>query len=286
MQKKYIPNLFHHGISVFAKFLLLATVSVLLLLIDSKYSFFDPLRKTISSIIYPFQRIVLIPKHAFKKINDWIEIANSIDYKSEILQQQKIKLIELMVHKLQITEENNELKRLLGIKKLSKQIPIAVEVFYEPNKFFNHRLIINQGSKSGLDIGIPIIDEYGLVGQIVRISSMTSEIALIGESNTSIPVKNSRNGLRLIAFGSGSLRKLEIRYLSENSDIKIGDVFVTSGIGGIFPPGLPVAKVTEIQIDKISGFKLAVLEGFSFPENHRYFLALKTVFENDNSENS
>jgi rod shape-determining protein MreC len=114
-----------------------------------------------------------------------------------------------------------------------------------------------------------------VVGQIIRVTPFTSEAALLIDDQVSIPVQVLRNGLRLIAFGSDEVGKLEIRYLSGNVDVKAGDTLVTSGIGGLFPAGLPVGQVEKVDHDPGTGFGMAIAEPLSHPERYRHFLVLR-----------
>lgn len=122
---------------------------------------------------------------------------------------------------------------------------------------------------------MPVIDEGGVVGQIVRVTPMTAEAALVTDERVSIPVQVLRNGLRLIAFGANIPGVIEVRYLAANADIKVGDTIVTSGVGGLFPAGLPVAKVASVERDTASGFARALGEPLAHPERYRHFLVLQ-----------
>jgi rod shape-determining protein MreC len=122
---------------------------------------------------------------------------------------------------------------------------------------------------------MPVIDEGGIVGQIVRVTPFTSEAALLTDHKVSIPVQVLRNGLRLIAFGGNVSGKVEVRYLTANVDLLPGDTLVTSGIGGLFPAGLSVAMVDHVERDAASGFAVAVATPLSHPERHRHFLVLR-----------
>src|SRR5690606_19156328 len=141
------------------------------------------------------------------------------------------------------------LRRLLNVSESISQDSVAVEVFYVPSNAFSHRLIFNKGSRDGIAPGMPVIDEGGVVGQIVRVTPFTSEAALLIDDQVSIPVQVLRNGLRLIAFGGNEVGKLEVRYLSANVDVHPGDMLVTSGIGGLFPAGLSVGRIESVDRD-------------------------------------
>ena len=114
---------------------------------------------------------------------------------------------------------------------------------------FRHRVIINKGTRDGAFKGQPLLDATGIFGQITRAGTFSSEAILITDSEHAIPVQVNRNGLRTIALGTGDLdlRRLSLPFLPTNADIKVGDLLVSSGLGGVFPPGYPVATVTKVD---------------------------------------
>jgi len=224
--------------------------------------------------------VVMFPPQAIVVVNDWFDAAASAKSEGEALQKQRIELSQLATHAAQLTTENGQLKRLMGVfDKLAEQPSIVVEVLYEPFNAFNHRLVFNKGSAAGIAPGMPVIDEGGVVGQIVRVTPFTSEAAVLTDEVVSIPVQLLRNGLRLIAFGSSTPGKVEVRYFASDADIREGDVMVTSGVGGLFPPGLSVASVNKVERDSSSGFARAEGQPASHPERYRHFLVLLVPIE-------
>ncbi len=265
--------------STWIKFVTLATISIFLLFVESRNNVLDPLRQTFSLLIYPFQRVACAPGDVFRKICNWFEMIPIIKQEYKVLKSQSLKISELSNRVSQLEIENQQLRRLLNLAKNLDQEYIVIEIAYDIYNDFGHKIILNKGSDSGLALGMAIVDEMGLVGQIIHISSTTSEAVFIGSESISIPVQISRNGLRTICFGTGVSRKLEIRYLSGDSDIRKGDILITSGIGGYFPPGLPVAEVIQIQKEQSSGFLLVSLKALACPDNNRCFLGLKKNVE-------
>jgi rod shape-determining protein MreC len=247
-----------------------------LFIVDARWRVLEPVRHVISLALYPFQRVVMAPRDLVQQINKWVNAANMVRSENEALQRQRIELAQVVTHAAQLTAENAQLRRLLGITDTGVHpLAVVVEVFYEPPNTFSQRLVFNKGSNSGLVPGMPVIDEGGVVGQIVRVTPMTAEAALVTDERVAIPVEVLRNGLRIIAFGSNRPHKMEVRYLAVNADIKEGDTIVTSGVGGIFPPGLPVGKVVSVERDTASGFARAVCEPLAHPERYRHFLVLQ-----------
>lgn len=276
MRIQRTPILFRHSISNEIKLSVLAFCAILMMIVDINYDFYamSKLRQCISLAIYPFQRTVFAPIDVVRKVNDWLDAANLIRKENEVLQRQHIELAQVLAHATQLELENAQLRRLLGIVESTNESAIVVEVLYEPRNLTNKHLVFNKGSNSNLTPGMPVIDESGLLGQIIRVTPKTSEAALISDSKISIPVQISRNGLRLIVSGSGYSNNMEIRYMTADSDIEIGDTLITSGIGGIYPAGLPVAKVINIDRDHSSGFLRAIAKPLSKSNRYRHFLVL------------
>ncbi len=268
-------RLFKRGPSVEVRLVLLLVVCLALIVTDAHWPVLGRVRQAVSMVIYPFQRVVLAPRDALEYVDSWSHAATLAREEQDALRRQQIEMAQLVTHAAQLTTENEQLRRLLNVSESISQRSVAVEVFYVPPNAFSHRLIFNKGSEAGIAPGMPVIDEGGVVGQIIRVTPFTSEAALLIDDQVSIPVQVLRNGLRLIAFGSDEVGKLEVRYLTENMDVQPGDSLVTSGIGGLFPAGLSVGKIQKVDRDPGTGFAMAIAEPLSHPERYRHFLVLR-----------
>ena len=285
MQRQGNLKLFRRGLPAEFTLVLLVFLALTFLIVDANWKAFNPFRQVLSVAVYPFQRVVMFPRQVIVIVNDWFDAAASAKSESEALQKQRIELAQLATHAAQLTTENAQLKRLMGVfDKLVAQPSMVVEVLYEPFNAFNHRLVFNKGSAAGIAPGMPVIDEGGVVGQIVRVTPFTAEAAVLTDEVVSIPVQLLRNGLRLIAFGSSTPGKIEVRYFASDADIREGDVMVTSGVGGLFPPGLSVATVDKVERDSSSGFARAEGQPASHPERYRHFLVLLASTESADSQ--
>lgn len=275
MQENGTIRLFKRGPTAEFRLFVFIVLALSLLIVDARWRVLDPARQAVSVVLYPFQRLMMAPRDAVEHINNWADAAALARTEKEALQQQRIELAQISTHAAQLAAENEQLRRLLNVADTVTQPSVAVEVFYEPPNAFFHHLVFNKGSSSGIQPGMPVIDEGGVVGQVVRVTPFTSEAALLTDDKVSIPVQVLRNGLRLIAFGGNVSGKVEVRYLTADIDLEPGDTLVTSGIGGLFPAGLSVAKVDRVDRDAASGFALAVATPLSHPERHRHFLVLR-----------
>ncbi len=275
MQRQGTPPLFRRGPPAEVRLAVLVVLALVLIVVDSQMRILEPVRNVVAQGLYPFQRAVLWPRDAVQRVDEWINAANRIRTENEALQRQRIELSQVATHAAQLAAENAQLRRLLGVTDTVGQPATVVEVLYEPPNAFHQRLVFNKGSEAGIAPGMPIIDEGGVVGQIVRVTPMTAEAAMVTDERVSIPVQVLRNGLRLIAFGSNTPGVIEVRYLAANADLRAGDTIVTSGVGGLFPAGLPVARITTVERDTASGFARALAEPLAHPERYRHFLVLQ-----------
>lgn len=274
MQVQRSIRLFRRGTAPGARLAFFALLSVVLMVTDARWTVLEPARQALSMAIYPFQRIVMTPRDLFQYIDTWMNATALVHSEKEALQRQRIELAQLSTHAAQLATENEQLRRLLQVADKVTQPAVAVEVFYEPPNAFNRRLVFNKGATHGIRPGMPVIDEGGVVGQVIRVTPYTAEAALITDDKVSIPVQVLRNGLRLVAFGGHAAAKVEARYLTNEVDLEVGDILITSGIGGLFPAGLPVAEVERIDFDPATGFAVAVAQPLSHPERYRHFLVL------------
>ena len=273
-------QLFRRRVPAEIKLVLLSLLCVVMLAVDANSSLLNPLRQALSLGLYPFQRVVMLPRDAVTVIQDYTNAARMLQQESDDLRRQRIELSQVITNAAQLLTENEQLRRLLSVVDQRPEYPtVVVEVLYEPVTPYQRRLVFNKGSQEGIAPGMPVIDEGGVVGQVIRVTPFSSEAALLTDEQLAIPVQLLRNGLRLIAFGSTVPGKVEVRYFSSDADIKVGDVFVTSGVGGGFPSGLSVGTVQSVERDAASGFARALAEPTSYPERYRHFLILKVPLE-------
>lgn len=274
-------ELFRRRVPAEVKLVLLVVLSVVLLVMDAHSRYMEPLRQGLSVVLYPFQRVIMMPRDAVVLVQDYSNAATLLKEESEALQRQRIELAQVIANAAQLATENAQLRRLLGVVEGKPTYPtVVVQVLYEPATPFRRRLVFNKGAKDGIQPGMPVIDEGGLVGQVIRVTPFTAEAAMLTDEQLAVPVQVLRNGLRLIAFGAPAQGKVEVRYFSSDADIRQGDVLVTSGVGGAFPSGISVGTVESVDRDSSSGFAKAVAQPTSHPERYRHFLILKVpVFD-------
>ncbi len=241
-----IKLLFASGPSLNTRLLLVVLVSVLLLAIDHRSSRLDNTRSIISVLIYPIQVAVSFPLEMGEQLYDTMISYSELKRQNKILKEkQLIDSVKLMKFEA-LENENIRLRGLLENSfKLGERVLVAelLSVNLVP---YEHVMVVNKGSRFGVHEKQSVIDANGIVGQVIRSLPMSSEVMLITDPNHAIPVQVNRNGLRTIAIGSGQLGRLNLPFLANNADIQVGDLLVTSGLGGTFPQGYPVAMVEKV----------------------------------------
>lgn len=215
---------------------------------DEKTDKLKGLRSALAYCIYPVQLLVNLPEDIYRFFSSSMQSYRKLKAENEELKRQQmvnnVKLLKLA----SLEKENIRLRALLENSfKIGEQVLIA-ELLAVKLVPYEHLVVVNKGLRFGVHEKQPVLDAEGVVGQIVRALPNTSEVLLITDPDHAIPVQVNRNGLRTIAIGSGQINRLNLPFLPNNADIRPGDLLVTSGLGGVFPQGYPVAVVDEFSV--------------------------------------
>ena len=268
-----VPQFFRTGPSPQARLFFFSLLSIFLMIADLRFESLHKVRQAIGAMLYPLQKIALAPTSLYDQVETLIEdlrLTKEINY----LRQQYF-LFQQQLSRLQILEEENtHLRRLLSAAKQTEVKSIMAEILYIPRDPFRRRIILNRGSSDGIEAGQVVVDDLGVIGQITQIFPWSAEVTLITDKNHAVPIQVARNGLRSVISGIGSNNELELRYLPINADIQVNDLLVTSGIGGIYPPGLPVARIDKIEHDRSYNFSRITCIPIAGVERNRHVLIL------------
>ncbi len=239
--------LFIRSPSATVRMTVLVIASIALMTVDHRWHSVDLVRSALSSVIYPLQYTIDLPIQFYYWADDALSTRQSLLEKNREFEARHLEN-RVQLQKLDIIEkENDRLRKLLGaIPKTTERLLIAeiINVDVDP---YRQLILLNKGSSSDVYQGQPIIDALGIMGQIVHVGPMFSTAMLITDASHAIPVQVNRTGLRAIAFGSGKIDQLNLRHLPHSVDIKVGDLLITSGLGGTFPPNFPVAIVSKVE---------------------------------------
>lgn len=241
-----IKRIFSRGPSLNIRLVVCLTAS-LVLLAGEQQAMLPGLRAALAVAVYPLQQLVSSPVRVGQGIAEAFSTYTDLVTENQRLRQDQMVLKTKLLRFAALEKENIRLRGLLETSfKLGEQVLIAelLEVNLVP---YEHVVVVNKGSRYGIYPGQPVMDANGVVGQVLRVTPSSSEVMLITDPNHAIPVQVNRNGLRTIALGTGQIDRLSLPYLTSNADIQAGDLLVTSGMGGVFPQGYPVATVTTVS---------------------------------------
>jgi len=242
------PAFFKQGPSAVSKLLFFSALSVLLMVADVRFGVTQPLRAALSVALYPVQWLAMRPQVLAEYSGEYME-ARDVAQASEreargqlLVQARRAGQVE------QLALENKQLRELLDLSKRLESKGIAAEVLYDAADPYTRKLIIDKGMANGIKPSSPVMDEHGILGQITHVLPLVSEVTLVTDREHSIPVLNTRTGARGVAYGeAGGAPLLELRFMATNADIEVGDLLSTSGVDGIYPPGVLVGKVIKVE---------------------------------------
>ena len=228
------------------RFLLLAGLSILLLVIDHRNNHLDAMRKAIGATVYPLRVIVDAPVSLWRWIDDTSAARNELQLENSRLNAERLLTQARLQKYASLEAENTRLRAMLdATTRMRDQVRVAEIMSVSANPF-RHVLVVDKGTRDGVFDGQAIIDADGVVGQIIEAGVLSAQGILISDPDHALPVEVNRNGLRTIAVGTGEFDRLDLPFLPNNADIQEGDLLVTSGLGGAFPSGYPVAIVETV----------------------------------------
>lgn len=228
------------------RFLLLATLSIFLLVIDHRDNHLDAARKAIGAAVYPLRIIVDAPVSLWRWVGDTTTSRKDLQLENSRLQVERLLTQARLQRYAALEAENSRLRAILeATSRVQDRVRIA-EIMSVSSDPYRHVLVVDKGTNDGVFDGQAMIDAAGVVGQIIETGVLSSQGLLISDPGHALHVAVNRNGLRTIARGTGSFSRLDLPALPNNADIQEGDLLVTTGLGGVFPPGYPVAVVDSV----------------------------------------
>lgn len=273
------PPFFNQGPSALSKLMLFSTLSLFLMVADTRFHLTQPLRATLATALYPVQWLAMQPVRAVQNSVDYLTGLDQAKSQSEEAGK-KLALQSLRAGQVeQLTQENNRLRKLLVLRQQLATSVMAAEVLYDAADPYTRKVIIDKGLAQGVDLGSPVLDESGVLGQVTRVHPLVSEVTLLIDRELAIPVLNVRTGARSVAFGDPSAAGsgLELRFMGSNSDVQQGDLLTTSGVDGVYPPGLPVAKISRIERRAESAFAKIYCQPQALVTAARHVIVVKPV---------
>ena len=243
------PPFFRVGFAPLTKLIFFSALSLLLVFGDKQLQFTKPLRAGLSTLILPIQWLVLQPGEALSAMGTYFQ---NLDQAQTNLKAAELKVLQQSVRSQQVEQlqiENQNLRQLMGLQSSMAVTSQTAEVLFDVPDPYNQRIVIDRGQLKNVALGSPVIDAGGVVGQVTRVYPLTSEVTLLTDKDQSIPVLNSRTGARNITSGDvlAGQPMIELKFVPASADVKEGDLLTTSGIDGVYPAGLQVARISHIE---------------------------------------
>jgi rod shape-determining protein MreC len=272
------PPFFRQGPSAFTKLLLCSALSVFLMVADTRFSLTRPLRNVVATALHPLQLGMMMPLDAWRGGQDYLLGLQQAQSAQAHVLQDMATLAERASRADQLINENAQLRALLGLRPAMTVRSEAAEILYEASDVYSRKVIIDRGTSQGVVAGSPVINAEGVLGQVTRVYPLSAEVTLLSDKDAAIPVLNVRTQARSSAYGGEAPNgALALRFMAANADVQEGDQLNTSGIDGVYPPGLPVAKVATIERKVDSGFANITLTPNAKLDGVRYVLVLQPV---------
>lgn len=243
------PPFFRQGPSALSKLAVCSALALFLMVADARFKMMQPVRAFFGVVLYPVQWVAMQPAALISGGVGYVSGLNSAQSAKDEAQK-RLGLQSARANQVeQLTLENERLRKLLDLHSRLKVNAFAAQVLYDAADPYTRKVVIDKGMLNNIKLGSPVLDEAGVLGQVTRVYPLLSEVTLITDRDQSIPVLNTRTGARGVAFGDMSVHAdaMELRYMAANADVTVGDLLTTSGVDGIYPPGLPVARVEKVE---------------------------------------
>lgn len=243
------PPFFRQGTPALTKLLVLSCLAVLLMVLDARLRLTPLLRHGVATALYPLQWLALQPVHGVRWLAGHLVDVHTARREAEEARQalaQQADRAGLVEH---LAQENRELRALLGLRERLWPQAQGAEILHALPDPYRPAVVIDRGARHGVAPGATVMDGWGVLGQVTRVLPWTSEVTLLVHPRLAVPVLNTRTGERHLLFGNGSLDepRLLLRFVPAGTETRVGDTLVTSGIDGVYPPGLPVAQVVRVE---------------------------------------
>jgi rod shape-determining protein MreC len=269
-----MDTIFTRGPSLNNRLTLALVLSVLLIFVDHKLEGFKSTRVYLNSFMSPIQYLANLPGVILS------ESAQRLTSKEQLLAENQTmsNQLLLMSEKLQqfdvVVRENEQLRSLLKAPMRQESRKMVAELMAVDKNPYSQQVVINKGAIDGVYLSQPVIDDSGIVGQVMEVGSTNSRVLLVADVTHAIPVRSLRNDIRFIATGSGSLNELYVEHVPHSVDIQEGDLLISSGLGSVFPEGYPVARVTQVVRDESRPFARVIVTPTASLDRLRHLLLL------------
>lgn len=267
------PPFFKRGVAPLARLAILTALSLFLLIVDLRFRTLDMLRATIATVIYPLQQLAYRPVEFISGAGQYFSSLSTLQSENTELRDRQLAIANQLLRQEHLELENRRLRALLDMRDRQPAQGQVADILYAARDPFSRRVFIDKGMQHDIGSGQVVVDDVGVVGQVTRVYPLISEVTLLTDKHQAIPVQSQRSGLRAVLAGAGA-GQMELRYLPANAEIEEGDILVTSGLDGVYLPGLPVAKVSKIDRDAAYTFARILCQPLAGVERNGQVLVL------------
>lgn len=273
------PPFFRQGPSALTKLILCSALALFLMVADNRFAVTRQLRAVVATVLYYPQQVLLVPVQAIQGGSGYLMGLQAALAGEEAAKRALAQQSERALRVEQLLVENARLRGLLELRPSLGARSQAAQVLYEASDPYSRKVIIDRGATNGVVLASPVINETGVLGQVTRVYPLSSEVTLLTDKDAAIPVLNTRTQTRSAAFGSAGAigGGMEMRFMAGNADVQVGDQLTTSGVDGVYPPGLPVAKVARVDRKLDSGFARIVLEPNAKTDGVRHVMVIEPI---------
>jgi len=267
------PPFFKRGPAPLVRLVFFVSLSLILLVADLRFHTLEWVRLAVATAAWPLQRVTGMPIDAAGDFGAYLSRQTSLLRDNEELRRRQLGTANLLLRQEHLEQENKRLRALLDMRTRQPVEGRIAEILYAARDPFSRRVIIDKGSQHGIAAGQAVVDDIGVIGQVTRVFPLTSEVLLLTDKDQAIPVEVQRNGLHAVLAGAGA-GMMELRFLAANAEVQVGDILVTSGLDGVYLPGLPVARVARIDRDSSHSFARITCVPLAGVERHGLALVL------------
>ena len=267
------PPFFKRGPAPLAQLTFFVIISIVMLVIDLRFQTLEWVRLGIATVAWPLQRVAYLPVDAAGNFGEYFTRLSTLQTENEDLRRRQLNSAHLLLRQEHLEIENMRLRALLDMQARQPVKGHIAEILYASRDPFARKVVIDKGLQQGIAAGQAVVDDLGVIGQVTRVFPLTAEVSLLTDKDQAIPVQVQRNGLRSVLAGAGG-GAMELRFLAANAEVQVGDTLITSGLDGIYLPGLPVAKISKIDRDNSFAFARITCEPLAGVERHGLALVL------------
>lgn len=277
------PPFFKQGPSALSRLAVYSALALFLMVADARFQVTGPIRQAVGTVLYPVQWLMLKPVEFASHGAGYFQSLATAQQDLDAARKKMTIMGQRANQAEQLALENGRLRQLLALRDRLETPAQAAEVIYDTADPYTRRVVLDRGQVGGVVLGSPVMDEAGVLGQVTRVFPLVSEVTLLVDRDQAIPVLNIRTGVRGVAYGdpvAGHGGGMELRFMPANADIREDDLLTTSGVDGLYPPGLPVARVVRVERRADSAFARIYCQPLAQVQGARHVMVLTPLAEN------